>query len=195
MYGCIFGILLVYSLILLKKGKLQYLNLRPGLKKFEKSLTNLYHALFKPSFSRPKKLIFFLILLTAIVRLCFINQPMRYDKAATSYYFVNVHLAKSFFCLEPINHVLQTLSAKFFIELFGNHPATLRFPALLAGILCLQLIFLISKRFFLKSLRFCYDGPDGCYSNNHPFRHISLGIFDGEFICTNGRNHRNVGYQ
>jgi len=79
---------------------------------------------------------------------------MNEKMSASSNFFVNVPALRSFHYLAPNNHVLHTLAAKFFIEVFGNHPAVLRMPAILAGVLCMPLIFYVSRRLYGKGLGF-----------------------------------------
>lgn len=98
--------------------------------------------------------IFGAIITGLIIRAYFVAAPMRADESATFYYFVQGLLYKSFIYLEPNNHVLHTLFARFMVEIFGNNQFALRFPAFVAGVLCIPLIFIANQRVNCKKSGF-----------------------------------------
>ncbi|MCK5146700.1 glycosyltransferase family 39 protein [bacterium] len=70
-----------------------------------------------------------------VVRIFFIQQPMRYDESYTFNAFINGSISTLFYYPVPNNQVLHTLLARLCIELLGNEPWIIRLPAMLFGIL------------------------------------------------------------
>ncbi len=79
-------------------------------------------------------------------RAFFMSQPMRLDEAYTFLYYLNDG-RDPFYYNVPNNHVLHTLLAKIAVLVGGIQPVAIRFPAFLAGILCIPAIFLVGKAF------------------------------------------------
>ena len=76
------------------------------------------------------------ILLAGIVlRIAYLDVPMRYDEATTYDNFVSkpLYVALANYAT-PNNHLLNTFLAKVSVGAFGNEPWAVRLPALLAGI-------------------------------------------------------------
>lgn len=77
-----------------------------------------------------------IVVLGFLLRLRFLNYPMRYDESfnymtfgmKTPWYIVSHYVASN-------NHILHTLQMRMSVFLFGNTPAALRLPALVAGML------------------------------------------------------------
>jgi|GEM_PF-4733880 len=152
-FAIIYAVLLALLWIYLRKspgkdnlqGKYFYLPLNRLLKASREILS----APFKPRLSISEKIILFIIFTCGLIlRLYFLNQPMRYDESVTAHFFLNVPVLRSFHYLSTNNHVLHTLAARFFVELFGNYPVVLRLPAFLAGVCCMPLIFYLSRKLY-----------------------------------------------
>lgn len=79
------------------------------------------------------------------VRAYFLSQPMRYDESNTFLRFVNGDVSLLFFYPFPNNHVLHTILVKLSTVVFGAHPSTIRFPAFLAGIASIPLMFCLVR--------------------------------------------------
>ncbi len=110
-------------------------------------IRKFFMDLYNYGFSATEKIwIVGAIITGLIIRAYFVAAPMRADESATFYYFVQGPLYKSFIYLEPNNHVLHTLFARFMVDVFGNNQFALRFPAFVAGILCIPLIFIVTQR-------------------------------------------------
>lgn len=75
----------------------------------------------------------------------FLSQPMRGDEAYTFLNYVNDSLWSMFRYSEPNNHVLHTLLARLSVFLFGAEPAAIRFPAFLAGLGSIALVFYLAR--------------------------------------------------
>jgi len=80
------------------------------------------------------------------VRAFFLAQPMRLDEAYTFLYYLNDGL-NPFYYNVPNNHVLHTLLAKLTVMLGGMNPVAIRFPAFVAGVLCIPAVFFVAKSF------------------------------------------------
>lgn len=119
---------------------------------------------FDLSALKPIKRWFWLIiilLLATVVRVAFLNQPMRGDEAYTFLQFVNGGFTDLFNYPAPNNHVLNTLLFKAVVSVFGASPATIRLPVLLAGLIGIVVIYQLAKDFsgrdesgFLAALMF-----------------------------------------
>ncbi len=96
---------------------------------------------------------FFIILLTSIlIRLYFLNGPLRYDEGFTYYYFSQkpVYLTMSFYEY-PNNHIFHSLLVKFSCFIFGDSIVSLRLPALFFGVSLISIVYLYVGKFFSKS--------------------------------------------
>jgi hypothetical protein len=80
------------------------------------------------------------------LRAFFMNQPMRMDESYTFLYYLN-RGADPFHYTIPNNHVLHTLLAWLSVVIGGMSPVAIRFPAFLAGVLCIPLMFWVGKAF------------------------------------------------
>lgn len=92
------------------------------------------------------------LLLGAIARIFFMDQPIRYDEADTYLRFIDDGPLNVFYYPVPNNHVLHTLLVKVVVVLFGNSPEVLRIPAFLFGLLCIPAIYLLCRRMGLPGL-------------------------------------------
>ncbi len=90
-----------------------------------------------------------LIVLAAGMRWVFVNQPMRYDESYTVVGFAARPLwnAISDYHL-PNNHVFHTLLVHGMLQVFGFHEWAVRLPALIAGVLCVPLIYLVGTALY-----------------------------------------------
>jgi hypothetical protein len=86
-------------------------------------------------------------LIALLVRLRFLNQPIRYDEADTilSYASKPLYLGLSVYN-EPNNHVFHTLLVHFAILLAGTAEWAVRLPALIAGVLLCPLSYAMARR-------------------------------------------------
>jgi hypothetical protein len=87
------------------------------------------------------------ILVTAVVvRVAFLDVPMRYDEATTYNNFVSkpLYVALANYAT-PNNHLLHTFLAKVSVALFGNEPWAIRLPALIAGIALVPATFALTR--------------------------------------------------
>jgi hypothetical protein len=79
-------------------------------------------------------------------RVFFMSQPMRLDEAYTFLYYLNQG-RDPFYYNVPNNHVLHTLLAKLAVMIGGMQPVVIRFPAFVAGVLCVPAMFLVGRAF------------------------------------------------
>ena len=96
---------------------------------------------------------FFIILLTSIlIRLYFINGPLRYDEGFTYYYFSQkpFYLTMSFYEY-PNNHIFHSLLVKISCLIFGDSAVSLRLPALFFGVTLIPIVYLYVGKLFSKS--------------------------------------------
>ncbi len=107
-------------------------------------------AALLPDLRVPSTIPFAIILLIGLlVRVAILDGPMRFDESDTFDYFAT----RSYFntltdYTAPNNHILHTLLVRTSYLLFGDSPAAIRFPALLAGMLALPATFLLTRRLF-----------------------------------------------
>lgn len=80
-----------------------------------------------------------------IVRSYFLVQPMRGDEAYTFLVFANHGVAALFDYSAPNNHVLNTLLIRLLTQLWGGSPAIIRFPAFLASLAAIPLVFHLAR--------------------------------------------------
>jgi len=85
----------------------------------------------------------------ALLRIGYVNQPMRYDEAVTYLRFASQSWSTIISSYPyPNNHVFHSLLVKASISLLGTAPWAIRIPALLAGIAMIPLVFLVGRRLF-----------------------------------------------
>ena len=89
-------------------------------------------------------------LLAGAARAFFMFQPMRLDEAYTFLYYLNVG-RDPFYYNVPNNHVFHTLLAKIAVLIGGMEPLVIRFPAFVAGVLCIPVIYFVAKSFNKKT--------------------------------------------
>lgn len=107
---------------------------------------NLLPALRGYFLSRKNVTWLFLVLgIGVAVRGYFLAQPMRYDEAYTFFNYINGDFTRAFHYPIPNNHVLHTLLAKLSTLIWGSHPESIRFPAFLAGIASIPLLFCLCR--------------------------------------------------
>jgi hypothetical protein len=87
--------------------------------------------------------------LGVIVRLVFIDQPMRQDEAVTVTEFVQLPLRGTIsnYAL-PNNHIFHSVLVKVSIALFGNDPWAARIPAFIAGVLLIPATYAVGRIFY-----------------------------------------------
>jgi hypothetical protein len=86
------------------------------------------------------------LVIAVAVRGYFLAQPMRYDESVTFLDFANKGLLDLFYYPYPNNHVLHTILVRASTLIWGAHPASIRLPALWAGIGLIPLIFCLCRR-------------------------------------------------
>jgi dolichyl-phosphate-mannose-protein mannosyltransferase len=87
------------------------------------------------------------IVVTAVVlRVAYLDVPMRYDEATTYDNFVSkpLYVALANYAT-PNNHLLNTFLAKVSVSVFGNEPWAVRLPALVAGIALVPATFVLTR--------------------------------------------------
>lgn len=90
-----------------------------------------------------------IVLLAAVLRLQYLHQPMRYDEALTFLRYASQPLQTIISSYgEPNNHVLHSVLVHAAYALFGNDPAALRLPALMAGILLVPAAYWTTRLFY-----------------------------------------------
>jgi uncharacterized membrane protein len=104
------------------------------------------------NFESDRKVIFLLLLITfiaAINRIAFLWRPMGHDEAYTFIAFASrgLRIAVTDYHL-PNNHVFHTILVSIAYQLFGDSPAVVRLPSVMAGILTVPAIFLVAKNFY-----------------------------------------------
>jgi hypothetical protein len=80
-----------------------------------------------------------------VARSYFLSEPMRGDEAFTFLNYANDNLASLFNYSDPNNHVLNTLLIKVATFFFQASPASIRFPAFLAGVLAIVIGFYAAR--------------------------------------------------
>ncbi len=85
----------------------------------------------------------------ALLRLVFLQQPMRYDEAFSFLYFVSQPLSIGLSDYSvPNNHLFHTLLAHGTYLLLGAQPWALRLPAYCAGVALIAATYLAARRFY-----------------------------------------------
>lgn len=82
------------------------------------------------------------------VRTYFLSQPMRGDEAYSFLKFVNGNVQNLFNYSEPNNHILNTILIKISTLIWNVHPATIRFPVILAGVLSIPLLYGLAREHY-----------------------------------------------
>lgn len=126
---------------------------------FFSSFVGIYQQLiviFKRQFSGKNlkyTLVFFaILLLSIIVRLNFIQSPIRYDEGFTYYYYSK----RPFFLLfsyydYPNNHIFHTFLVKISTLIFGNTIFSLRLTAFFFGISLIPLVYIYVSKLYTKN--------------------------------------------
>ena len=86
-----------------------------------------------------------LIGIAAVVGLCLLGQPVRYDEAFTYLTFIEPGGSYLFYYPLPNNHVLYTLLASASSFFFGSSPVSLRWPALAFSLAAVVLAFRVGR--------------------------------------------------
>jgi 4-amino-4-deoxy-L-arabinose transferase-like glycosyltransferase len=87
-----------------------------------------------------------------VVRIWFLDQPMRYDEAWTFLRFVEPGINRLFDYPAPNNHVAHTLLVYLSTSVFGTEPWAIRLPAFMAGILLMPMTYLCARTVFRRTL-------------------------------------------
>jgi len=98
-------------------------------------------------------LIFLLLIiaLSIIIRLFYINQPMRHDEAITFLSFVKKPLIKSLSDYSSSNnHLFHTFLSHIFYVIFGNREWVIRMPAFISGLLIIPASYFTTRVFYNK---------------------------------------------
>jgi hypothetical protein len=87
-----------------------------------------------------------ILMAAVVVRVAYLDVPMRYDEATTYDNFVSkpLYVALANYAT-PNNHLLHTFLAKVSVSLFGNEPWAVRLPALVAGIALVPATFALTR--------------------------------------------------
>lgn len=86
------------------------------------------------------------VVVGALLRLLYLDQPIRYDEAVTYLRYVTLPLPEALTAYDlPNNHVFHTLLAHLSVEAFGDAPAVLRLPAWAAGTLVVPATYLVGR--------------------------------------------------
>jgi uncharacterized membrane protein len=91
-----------------------------------------------------------------LLRLRYLDVPMRYDEAFTfdAYTLSGVGHITSTYDI-PNNHIFYTLLTNFTWRLFGDHLWTVRLPALLAGIALIPMSYLVARTLYDRRAGLC----------------------------------------
>ncbi len=89
--------------------------------------------------------LFLALTIALFTRAYFLSQPMRGDEAYTFLTYVNSGFRSLFDYSAPNNHVLNTLLIKLSTALFSASPASIRFPAFVAGLAAVVLTFFLAR--------------------------------------------------
>ncbi|HSE95378.1 MAG TPA: glycosyltransferase family 39 protein, partial [Methylomirabilota bacterium] len=83
------------------------------------------------------------------LRLVHLDLPMRHDEVSTFFQYVSRPLAETLYRYDlQNNHVLHTLLMRGSWRLFGDSPAALRLPALVAGILSMPAAYVVARKLY-----------------------------------------------
>lgn len=147
------GIILIGVLlcIFIKNIGLFFYNLLKCLASFTKDLIKKF-LIFIQDKDKLHLITFFIILLFSfIIRLLFINQPIRYDEAYTFVHFVKNPLWMTVADFRSTNnHILHSILVKISVKFFGDSLWAIRLPAFIFGILIVPMAYTIARAFFNK---------------------------------------------
>lgn len=88
-----------------------------------------------------------IVLVGSIIRVFFIDQPMRVDESWTFLASVKDGWWSVLIYVTPNNHVLHSIFVKLSTSILGAHPWSIRLPALLFGVLSIVLTFCVTRCF------------------------------------------------
>lgn len=119
---------------------------------FKKSLRSLltYIRLMWDSFPRDKGLLL-TIVIGVIIRLYYVDSPMRTDESHTFTSFISRPFPIIMAYYNPNNHIFFSLLSNISCAIFGKSTFALRLPAFLAGIAVIPLTYYISKKIYKSS--------------------------------------------
>jgi hypothetical protein len=87
-----------------------------------------------------------MILIGTVLRIVYIDQPIRNDEAYTFIEYVSrPFIVVASWYNVPNNHVLHSIFARICYLLFGHHEWAIRLPAFVAGILLIPAIYIVSR--------------------------------------------------
>ncbi len=123
-----------------------------GLAVTRAAFQDLVAATLRDASARPRLTVATLLLVSIptlfalVVRVPFLNQPMRYDEALSFNEFASrpLYYGLSFYP-EPNNHLLNTLLMHAVFLVGGNQPWLLRLPALVAGVLLVPATYWLAR--------------------------------------------------
>lgn len=103
-------------------------------------------------------LLFFMVL-GGFLRVLLLNKPLTHDEAYTYIGFTS----RGFWAVIsdyhlPNNHILYSIFVFLSVQLFGNAPWVIRFPALLAGVLLISAVFLAARAYFNRETALLTSG-------------------------------------
>ncbi len=118
---------------------------------FFHSISKTIHDLFIGE--RDSSYIYWILGLITLIgmamRLWKINDPIAYDEAYTFIYFATKPFRQILSDYSaPNNHILHTILVSLAYRLFGGHTWIVRFPAFVAGTLCIPAAYFASRRIF-----------------------------------------------
>jgi uncharacterized membrane protein len=84
-----------------------------------------------------------------LLRLHYLNQPMRYDESFTYLFYASkpLRFALSSYTT-PNNHLLNTLLVHLSVRALGNHPWVIRLPVLVAGVATIPMTYAAARKLF-----------------------------------------------
>lgn len=96
--------------------------------------------------------LFVIIIAAIVIRILFLNLPLRYDEVYTFINFVKEPISTTLFDYRSTNnHILHSLLVRLSYKLFGSSFWAIRLPAFLFGILIIPLTYLASRVFYNKN--------------------------------------------
>lgn len=96
--------------------------------------------------------LFVILLFSILIRLYFINCPLRYDEGFTFFYFTKKSFFLLFFYYEyPNHHIFHTFLVKISSLIFGNSVISMRLPAFIFGISLIPLVYMYVSKFYHKN--------------------------------------------
>jgi hypothetical protein len=88
------------------------------------------------------------VVIGVVARTYFLSQPMRGDEAYSFLKFANGNIQDLFNYSEPNNHILNTILVRISTLIWGVHPATIRFPVFIAGVLSIPLLYGVAREHY-----------------------------------------------